>query len=166
MSGWKRELTELELRALCDFIGNPKNECEKIAQKDYPSYKGEGLKQILYKYPRTEECVLVIKQKGYIVNALHIKPQEMEDFLKKWDNSELFPYGNRQHMMKDEKTKGENEVADDEEHSISGWKRKLTEVELRALCDFMENPKNECEKIAQKDYPGINGRRCFKNDSI
>ena len=69
---------------------------------------------ILYRYPRTEECVLVFKQKGYIINALHIKPDEIKDFEEKWNSGEVFSNGKRQHMMKEEKSEVGNEVADDE----------------------------------------------------
>lgn len=114
MSEWKRELTELEIRALCDFVANPQNNFENIAQKDYPNFMQEGLKQILYRYPRTKECVLIIRQKGYIMNALHIMPEEMKEFLEKWDSGELFPYGKQKQQAKEEKAKSGNEVADDE----------------------------------------------------
>lgn len=92
-NNWTRELTELELKAFCNFVLDENNNCERLDHKEYPEYLGEGLTQTLYKFPNTNEYVLIIRQKGYIVNALHIKSNEFEDFQKNWETGKLFPYG-------------------------------------------------------------------------
>ena len=108
MSEWERELTDLEIRALLEYFSNPDNECEKIDEKEYPDFMDEGLTQTLLKDPRTKECVLFIRQKGYTTGAFLITPENMKDFLDKWKKGELSPYS------KEEMEDGE-EVTDDEE---------------------------------------------------
>ena len=90
---WDRKLSELELRALCDFVLNPENSCRVIAEKENPTFQDEGLRQTLYAYDRSNEYVFIVRQKGYIMNALHIGSDEIEVFKTLWERGLLTPYG-------------------------------------------------------------------------
>jgi len=90
---WNRKLTELEMRALCNFVLDKDNRCTVVANKYDPKYKDEGLDQTLYKYERSDEYVFIVRQKGYIMNAVHIEGNEIDDFLTCWKDKKLTPYG-------------------------------------------------------------------------
>jgi len=109
-NNWTRELTELELKAFCNFVLDENNNCERLDHKEYPEYLGEGLTQTLYKFPNTNEYVLIIRQKGYIVNALHIKSNEFEDFQKNWETGKLFPYGKLKDINSDKERDSESKI--------------------------------------------------------
>ena len=90
---WNRKLSELELRALCDFVFNEKNGCKVVLEKKDPTFMDEGLRQTLYLYEKSGEYVFIARQKGYIIDAVHIGLSEIEEFKTLWDQGMLTPYG-------------------------------------------------------------------------
>ena len=90
---WDRKLSELELRSLCNFVLNEDNGCKVVAEKEDPMFMGEGLRQTLYVYERSDEYVFISRQKGYIMDAVHIAGDEIEEFKTMWDQGQLHPYG-------------------------------------------------------------------------
>ena len=90
---WDRKLSELELRALCGFVLDEKNGCKVVAEKEDSTFMDEGLRQTLYLYEKTGEYVFIASQKGYIMDALHIESDEIEEFKTLWDQGVLTPYG-------------------------------------------------------------------------
>ena len=50
---WNEKLSELELRALCDFVLNQQNGCKVVAEKEDQTLTEEGLKQTLYLYEKS-----------------------------------------------------------------------------------------------------------------
>ncbi len=99
---WDRKLSELELRALCAFIFDEKNGCKIVETREYPDFMSEGLKQTLYVFEKTNEYVFVARQKGYIIDAVHIVSDEIEEFKTFWNQGMLTPYG---HIKSDSKSK-------------------------------------------------------------
>lgn len=90
---WNRKLSELEMRAFCSFVMNQQNGCKVVAEKDDPTFKGEGLRQTLYFFENSDEYIFVVEQKGYVVNVLHIGADEIAEFKTLWDQGMLTPYG-------------------------------------------------------------------------
>lgn len=103
---WNRKLSELETRALCCYVLDEKNGCRVVAEKTDSTFMGgEGLKQTLYSfnaYDESYEYVFIARQKGYIIDALHISSDEIEEFKTFWDQGLLTPYG---HLKTEEKSK-------------------------------------------------------------
>ena len=70
------------------------NKCKVVYEKNDSTYMdGEGLTQTLYVYGNSNEYVFVAKQKGYIINALHIVSDEIEEFLNYWNQGMLSSTG-------------------------------------------------------------------------
>lgn len=90
---WNQKLSPLEVSALSMFVMNKRNECEIIKEEYDPTFMNEGLFQTLYRHPRTNEFVFVSRQKGRIMDALHIYPEEIEEFMAFWNDDKLTPYG-------------------------------------------------------------------------
>ena len=90
---WSRQLSELEMRALCNFVLNKENGCKVVEEKYDPNFMGEGLSQKLYVHEGSKEYVFVVSQRGYIMNMLHITSNELEEFLGYWNEGLLNPYG-------------------------------------------------------------------------
>ena len=88
-----KKLSELEMRALCRFVMNPDNNCKIILEKSDKSFMGEGLLQTLYFFEDSSEYVFIAIQKGYIVDAVLIKADEIETFKSLWRQDMLTPYG-------------------------------------------------------------------------
>ena len=93
MNSWKKQLSNLEIIALCSYVLNPKNECVVVDSYFDYSFLDEGLEQTLYFEPKYNEYVFVVRQKGYIMNALLIQEPELDDFMEQWKSGKIFPYG-------------------------------------------------------------------------
>ena len=90
---WAKRLSQFEIRAFVGYVLDAKNMCRVVKEESDPEYMDEGLRQTLYVCPPTNDCVFVVRQKGYIVNALYVKKNEVEEFLEYWEDERLSPYG-------------------------------------------------------------------------
>ena len=90
---WNRKLSELEMRALCNFVLDERNGCKIVLEKEDTLFMNEGLRQTLYVYKQSNEYVFIARQKGYIMDALHISADEIEEFKSMWEQGMLTPYG-------------------------------------------------------------------------
>ena len=84
---WDKKLSELEMRALCNFVLDKENGCKVVADKEDPFYNDEGLRQTLYLYEKSNEYVFIERQRGYITNAFHLNEDEVEKFRMLWEES-------------------------------------------------------------------------------